>query len=195
MEKPLCGGVADIAKFFDQVRRDIVYKIAAAAGIPPTILTAYRAYIENLLLYNCLAGGIGRPHKRRCGIPQGCPFSMMMVALIMRPWVLLMRLIGDVQCFILADDVLILSMGKRMIGKFSRGLNQNHNYLHTMGVKVAPSKSYNFASNKRATVWLDRTWWGHTKAKVEDVKDFRYPGARPTSGSSVSSSTIDKEMG
>ena len=64
--------------------RGIVYKMAAAAGVPPKILRAYRAYIENVLLYNCLAGRVGRPHKRKRGISQGCPFSMLMVALIMR---------------------------------------------------------------------------------------------------------------
>ena len=58
-----------------------------------------------------------------------------------------MRLIPDVQCFILAGDVLILSMGKRMIGKFARGLYETHNYLQAMGAKAAPCKSYNFASN------------------------------------------------
>ena len=56
--KTIGGGSADIAKFFDQVRRGVVYKMAAAVGIPPMILRAYRAYIENLLLYNCLAGRI-----------------------------------------------------------------------------------------------------------------------------------------
>ena len=55
--KAFCGGVADIAKFFAQVRRDIVYNMAAVAGIPPTKLTAYRAYVEDLLLHNCLAWG------------------------------------------------------------------------------------------------------------------------------------------
>ena len=55
-----CGWAADIAKFFDQVRRGLVYRIKAA-GMPQPILDAYRAYLENLLVYNCLAGGIGRP--------------------------------------------------------------------------------------------------------------------------------------
>ena len=83
--KAFCGRVADIAKFVDQVRRGIVYNVPAAVGLPPMILSAYKAYIENLLLNNCLAGGIRRPHKGRCGMPRGCPFSMMMAALIMRP--------------------------------------------------------------------------------------------------------------
>lgn len=47
--KPL-PGVADIAKFFDQLRRAIVFQMAKAAGIPPDVLTAYKVYIENVLL-------------------------------------------------------------------------------------------------------------------------------------------------
>ena len=95
------------------------YHVAAAAGMPTGVLTAYKAYLEALLLYNVLAGGIGAPHKRRCGIPQGCPLSMAMVALIMRPWIAIMRSICDIRCFILADDVLILAHGQHMLGQFA----------------------------------------------------------------------------
>ena len=87
---PFCGGAADIAKFFDQIIRDVAYTSAAYAGMPRNIFAAYKEYIENLKLYNCIAGGVGTPHRRRCGIPQGCLFSMMVVAHIMRPWVVLM---------------------------------------------------------------------------------------------------------
>ena len=50
---PFCGGVANIANSFGQIRRTEVYKMAAYAGMPAPTLTAYTAYIENLLLYNC----------------------------------------------------------------------------------------------------------------------------------------------
>ena len=66
-----CGGTADIAKFFDQIRRQLVYKIARAAGMPEPVLTAYMSELDNLYVYNCLAGGVGQPFLRRCGIPQG----------------------------------------------------------------------------------------------------------------------------
>ena len=89
-QQPFCGGVADIAKFFDQLRRLLVYKVAEAAGMPTGVLLAYKAFAENLMIYNSLAGGLGQPYARRCGIPQGCPLSMMLVALIMRSWVILM---------------------------------------------------------------------------------------------------------
>ena len=139
--KDYCGGAADIAKFFDQVRRDLVYRIAEAAGMPRPILQAYRGYLENLLVYNCLAGGIGKPYKRRCGIPQGCPFSMAMVALIMRPWILLMRSIPDIRCFILADDVMIVATGRHMAARLVQALNSTHQYLHLMGAIVAPQRA------------------------------------------------------
>ena len=85
--KHFVGGVADIAKFFDQIRRQLVYQTCKAAGMPTGVLRAYGAYLENLKVYNRVAGGMGTPYVRLCGIPQGCPFSMINVALIMRPWI------------------------------------------------------------------------------------------------------------
>ena len=63
-EKSYCGGVADIAKFFDQIKRAMLYQVVAAAEMPTGVLAAYKAYLESLLLYNGLAGGIGVPHTR-----------------------------------------------------------------------------------------------------------------------------------
>ena len=73
---------------------------------------------------------------------------MMMVALIMRPWIELMALVGGVQCFIFADDVLTLATGKAMIGYYARALNSTHKYLQAMGARVAPPKSYNCTNRK-----------------------------------------------
>ena len=47
---PFCGGVADIAKYFGQIIRQVVYTIAAYSGMPARILAAYMAFLENLLL-------------------------------------------------------------------------------------------------------------------------------------------------
>ena len=135
-KEQFAGAVADIMKFFDQIRRRLVYKVAEAAGMPPSILKAYQSYIEGLKVYNGLAGGMGTPYVRRCGIPQGCPFSMMFVALIMRPWIVLMRCILGIQVYILADDVLILATGKTMIGNLAEAINKTHEYLHQMGAKI-----------------------------------------------------------
>ena len=42
---------------FDQIIRDIVYTMVAYAGMPKQVLNAYKDYLENLKLQNCLAGG------------------------------------------------------------------------------------------------------------------------------------------
>ena len=120
---------------------------------------------------------------------------MNMVALIMRPWIIMMRTVGGVKCYILADDVLILATGMRMIASLAAALNKTHMYLHAMGAKVAPAKSYNFASTVAATTWLKNTWWEHISAKTDVVKDFRYLGAHLTSGTTTRSPTICKRRG
>ena len=72
--KQFVGGVADIAKFLDQIRMGLVIRICRAAGMPEGVVQAYEAYINNLEVYNCVAGGMGKPYIRLCAIPQGCPF-------------------------------------------------------------------------------------------------------------------------
>ena len=62
------------------------------------------------------------------------------VALIMRPWILTVKNITGISCFILADDVLIVGAGMKMLTKFAGALNATHEYLHQMGAKVAPDK-------------------------------------------------------
>ena len=94
-DKNFVGGVAGIAKFFDQIRRQLVYQMCRAAGMPTGVLRAYEAYLEALKVYNCVAGGMGTPYTRLCGIPQGCPLLMTFVALLMRPWIIRMRTIDD----------------------------------------------------------------------------------------------------
>ena len=53
-----------------------------------------------------------------------------------------MRTYVGITCYILADDVLILGTGMKMVSRFAEALNATHRYLHLMGAKVAPGKSY-----------------------------------------------------
>eukprot|EP00974_Lingulodinium_polyedra_P052653 5064967-Lingulodinium_polyedra.AAC.1 len=59
--------------------------------------------MDRLSLRLCLANGLGAPEHHRCGIPQGCPFNMMLVALLPRPWILAVRRAGAIPR-VLADD-------------------------------------------------------------------------------------------
>ena len=66
---------------------------------------------------------------------------MMLVALIMRPWVILMRTVPNVKAYILADDVLILAAGPNMVSNAAEAIDKTHAYLHQMGAKVPQTKA------------------------------------------------------
>eukprot|EP00974_Lingulodinium_polyedra_P133607 11226280-Lingulodinium_polyedra.AAC.1 len=71
--------------------------------MPAGVLRAYSSYMDRLSLRLCLANGLGAMERHRCGSPQGCPFSMMLVALLSRPWMLTVRRAGAIPR-VLADD-------------------------------------------------------------------------------------------
>ena len=104
------GGAVDIAKCFDQILRPVVYKVAALAGMPPRVLESYRRYQESLLVRNSISGGLGQVYRKRTSIPQGDPFSMMFTALLMRAWIVEMRVQGA-RGRVLADDILVMVKG------------------------------------------------------------------------------------
>ena len=82
----IAGGSVDVFKCFDQINRELIYKLAEAAGMPKRILNPYFQYINNLEIKYQVGKTIGEGHRHRCSIPQGCPFSKTMVALLMMPW-------------------------------------------------------------------------------------------------------------
>ena len=129
------GGAIDIAKCVDQILRELVYAVASLAGIPPQVLDAYRRYQENLIVHNSIAGGIGKGFRRRCGIPQGCPLSMLFTALLMRPWLLMAKSRGCLPR-ILADDILLIATGRGAIRRFATVLHLSRQYLLDMGAKI-----------------------------------------------------------
>ena len=139
------------------------------AGMPKPVLHVYSKFLEELVAYNTIGGGVGHGQRRRCGIPQGCPLSMMVVALIMRAWVQMAKAQGATPR-VLADDVLIVAKGEDMLKVFARTLNATYEYLQAMGAKIAPNKSYNFASTKSARMWLRYTWWKHIDEHISIVQ-------------------------
>ena len=117
---------------------------------------------------------------------------MMIVAMIMRPWIMIMRNYTDVVCYILADDVLITAAGEQMYNSFVSALNETHDYLQQMGARIAPDKSFNFASHPKAREWLERTLWPMIGQGIEVVNDFRYLGSHLSARASLKSSTLTK---
>ena len=110
------GGSVDIYKCFDQINRKLVLRLATEAGMPLRILEPYFRYIDNLQVQFQIGKTIGARHEDRCSIPQGCPFSMTMIALLLVPWTDLMNY-QNVTPRVLADDLMFTTSGE---GHFAR---------------------------------------------------------------------------
>ena len=142
--KKLSGGAVDMLKCFDSINRTLAIMLLQAAGMPVGIITAYKSYHDNVVVYNSLAGGLGKPYHKRCSIPQGCPFSMLIIALMMRPWILISNIEGLVNARVLADDLLLLGIGANHLQAFIFAFSRTHEYLHDLGASISADKSFIF---------------------------------------------------
>ena len=78
-----------------------------------------------------------------------------------------------------------------MLGQFAKALNYTHDFLQQMGAKVAPNKSYSFASGRKGATWLSQTTWEYIGATIEVVIDLRYLGAHLTTRQEPTSATLE----
>ena len=138
---PFAGAASDIYKCFDQINRTLLYHILQIAGMPKNIISAYARYQEGLNVYNSLAAGLGEKHIRLNGIPQGCPLSMMIIALMTRPWMLVTRQCGATPRG-LADDLLAIAAGHNHVQNLIKATEETHRFLEWFGAKVATNKQF-----------------------------------------------------
>ena len=115
---------------------------------------------------------------------------MPMVALLMRAWIIEMRAM-QVDAKVLADDVLVIATGRKMIRQYATALDYTHQFLQDMGSKVAPAKSYNFASTEMRRRWLEETWWKKIQSNIKVVKDLRYLGGHLSTTAKLCRNTIE----
>ena len=113
-----------------------------------------------------LGDNLGIPRGDKCSIPQGCPFSMTMVATIVRPWIMLM-IENEVTPRVLADDLLISTEGVGHLSRTVKNVEASFKYLEDIGAKVADNKCFTFASDSNTHKYLrdknEKTQWqNHT---------------------------------
>ena len=97
-------GSVDCYKCFDQVVRPRLYALLLKARGPATSVSAYARFQDRVQVRLSVSGGLGAPLGNVCGIPQGDPLSMTFLALLMTPWVRMMKMMHVVPG-LLADDV------------------------------------------------------------------------------------------
>ena len=119
--------------------------------------------------------------------------SMMVVALLLRPWLLQMRSLG-MQPRILADDLQVISTGSRHLERFEHAYSKTHEHLEDMGARIAPQKCSTFSSDTVAREWLRRHRWRRLHQTVPVVNDCRDLGAHLNATSSMKGTTLSERM-
>ena len=147
-----------------------------------------------LVCHNTLANSIGKEYKKKTSIPQGDPFSMMVVALLLRPWIEQMKSYA-VQPRLLADDLQILSTGPNHLANFEFAFDKTHKHLEDMGAKLAPTESMTFPTCTATSNWLKQHRWPRAGATIPLVGNYRDLGAHlSVSAKKKQGRTLTKRM-
>ena len=110
---------------------------------------SYIAFIDNITIYHDYALGLGRPRQRPISIPQGCPFSMRFLALMIAPWIKVMEVQGSIPRA-LADDLATFATEPQSTQITTASMHATFEYLNAFGGKVRANKTWAFAPTKAA---------------------------------------------
>ena len=100
--------------------------------------------------------------------------SMMVIALLLRPWIRPMKQ-RAVKPRILADDLQIISTGTRHIEHFIHAFDKTHEHMEDMGARIAPQKCTTFSSETVIREWLRTHRWrriGRTVITLDEAFDL-----------------------
>ena len=156
--------------------RKLLYIVLKMGGCPTRIITAYANYMSNLQIYNMVAGTLGKGHNHECGIPQGCPLSMMLIVFLLRPWIIIMKTLNATPR-ILADDILVFAEGHDHEQKFKQAFEATHIFLADIGARLAPSKSTTFSTEKSTRKKLKSHIWATTGTNIKLIIHARDLGS------------------
>ena len=149
--------------------------------------------MSNLEVHNMVAGSLGSPHKHPCGIPQGCPLSMMLIAFLLRPWISVMKNIGAIPR-ILADDILVFAKGLDHEAVFLRAFEATHVFFDDIGAQLAPSKSTTFSTVRTTRAKLRKHMWKTTGTLIACVLHARDLGSHMNTGARMCAPTLTARL-
>ena len=119
---------------------------------------------------------------------------MLIIALMMRPWILLCNIDGLINARVLADDLLLLGVGTGHLQPFVTAFSRTHEFLHDMGARISADKSFVFSNDSGIRCWLKKHWWPHLRTTIDVVLHCRDLGAHLNTTSTNVGSTLTRRM-
>ena len=164
--------VADVVKSFDTVDRGVLDRVLSSLGLPACFRHTYFEYPSKVRVRFKLAAGLGEPWTRDCGIPQGCPWSMMFIVALYLPWCRYLHELPEVTPQLYADNLKCVSSCP---GQLLRAARFTTAYVRLVGQEPAPSKciflSTSAAVRRDMKSWLISDGGDRWSVKL-DVRDL-----------------------
>ena len=155
--------------------------------MPRTILEPYFAYINHLKVRYQMGEFIGPPNHEFASIPQGCPFSMALVALVTRIWVSVMEENNvDPRCL---ADALMCAEGSGHRTRAIPGMNLSRQFFVDMGARVSTAKCFVFSTCPNTRAFLKVYTWGDESIHMPVANSFRDLGSHLNRTSHAKGST------
>ena len=161
---------------FDQILRQLLYAILAIAGMPSQVLVAYMCFMEHTCIHNALGDSYGVGHKHPCGIPQGCPLSMLFVSLLLRSCLVRITQFHAI-ARTLADDIMIMARGSRALHIIQAAFEATMEHIADIGGRLAPAKSCLSATTTAHKTWLATYVWTPIQQQIKVVHNLRDLGS------------------
>ena len=115
---------------------------------------------------------------------------MMLVALMLRPWMSIMESLNTVPRT-LADDLLVTAVGPNHLKDIITATDATHNFLNSMGARVATQKSILLTNNYNTRQQLRQHVWKHGDVKIHVAVSFRDLGGHINLSHHASSTTLN----
>ena len=144
---PTACASLDLWKCFDRIVRQVLYAGLVVSGFPLCLLWAYSSFQEALTVRFALHGAVGKRHRRQRAIPQGCPWSMKLMAFASVVWArVVQHRVAGVIPRLLADDMMVRASGPDAGPAVAAAANLTDRWAAAWGATLKPDKSVLLAS-------------------------------------------------
>ncbi len=118
---------------------------------------------------------------------------MTMVALLMVPWIKIMREI-KVEPRVLADDLMFTAAGKNHANKTIEAMNASKEYFNSIGAKIADKKCFTFSTEAATRKIFKEMIWDDKGTSIPNVNTFRDLGAHLNLQDNTHAPTVTKRF-
>ena len=147
-QEVLTGIVVDIVKCYNTVPRGVLLHLLTRLGTPPTVVRAFKAMMQQMQRFFELLQSCSDLHITTTGIIEGCGFAIpSMLSLGILAYRVLQVDAPDCECAFFADN---WSLFSNDVDSLARGFETLKGIVSDLSMKIAPSKSWSWATKSSA---------------------------------------------